>query len=46
MLTLAVRNGDYITIGPDILIKIYKNGEKYSVVIQTTNHNTINQANL
>ena len=34
MLTLSVRNGDYITIGPDIVVKFFKAGQVYSVGIE------------
>lgn len=46
MLTLAVRNGDYITIGPDIVVKFFRSGETYSVGIEAPKEYRISRAKL
>lgn len=46
MLTLAVRSGDYITIGPDIVVKFFKSGETYSVGIEAPREYRISRAKL
>ncbi len=46
MLSLAVRSGDYITIGPDIVIKFFKAGEVFSVAIDAPKELRISRSKL
>ncbi len=46
MLTLAVRNGEYITIGPDIVVKFFKTGSVYSVGIEAPKELVISREKL
>ena len=46
MLSLTVKTGDYITIGPDIVIKFFKSGDANVVGIEAPRELRISRAKL
>lgn len=46
MLALTVKAGDYITIGPDIVIQVLKAGEMFRVAIDAPREMSIERAKI